>query len=234
MNLILGVKDLLKQYEKENNYITIQYLSIIKNPELAERYGISSRDNAIVVSSKDRKKMLISADLYKMDFATLEIFDITEQKVTNAIMETTILEVPNIYFLTGHNESYETEHYYLLQTIVNELNKVNFLDLLVIPSIPEDCNLLIITTPKVDWREFEIEPIVQYIRRGGNIFLLYNTAEERDYPNMQKILDEYGIRFPKGIVLEKDNNKTYYGDNRFLFPGLNEDSNIVSKIIQTN
>ena len=53
-------------------------------------------------------------DLYTYDYTTYEQIDITEEAITNAIIEVTIEDKPNIYFLEGHNY-YDMAYFQLLK-----------------------------------------------------------------------------------------------------------------------
>ena len=73
--------------------------------------------------------------------------------------------------------------------------------------MPEDCELLIISNPTTDFSDIETARIQKYIKNGGSIMWmqnpsLLNTKEDGKKDNINKILDEYGIRFGNGIVCE--------------------------------
>ena len=89
---------LAKQYHNINNKISAESIDINTRPDLAQKYGIDSNDSiGIVVESPDRFKILTSSDFVTYDVNTYETIDITEQKLTNAIIDTTIAKKPNIY-----------------------------------------------------------------------------------------------------------------------------------------
>lgn len=200
---------LAKQYETANEKIKAEAINIDERPDLAKKYGVEDDTSVgIIVEGPDRYKVLTQSDFYTYDLATYETIDISEQKLTNAIIDISIAKKPHIYFLTGHSE-YTTSNY--LKTlgvfIQNEVNDISDLDLLQ-TDIPEDCDTLIIPNPTKDFSEVETNKILDYINKGGNLLWLGEaTIEDVDMPNIRRILEEFGFSFSKGIIIEEDPSK---------------------------
>ena len=89
--------DLAKQYTKANSHIHVENVNINDRPDLKAQYGLEEDDSAIVIQSEDRNKILTTSDLYTYDYTTYEEIDLTEQKLTNGILDTTVDEKPVIY-----------------------------------------------------------------------------------------------------------------------------------------
>ena len=103
--------------------------------------------------------------------------------------------------------------YYLASYLKDEVLNYQTLDILVKGSIPEDCDTLVITTPKKDFDELTTNEITKYINNGGKILWLNASySEQKDLPNVNKILALYGINpFEVGYVYETDNSRTALG-----------------------
>ena len=208
---------LAKQYHNINDKILAESIDINTRPDLAQKYGIDSNNSVgIVVESPDRYKILTSSDFVTYDVNTYETIDITEQKLTNAIIDTTIAKKPNIYFLEGHGEKARDEELVTLEAFLeNEINNISSLDLLN-KDIPEDCDCLAIIDPQKDFAELETNKIIEYINKGGKILWLNNPyLKEVDFPNINKILEIYGFNFSKGLIGEQDENRIIL-NNPFL------------------
>ncbi len=211
---------LAKQYESANNKIKVEAVTITDRPDLATKYGIDSEDGTatgIIIQSSQRYKVLAESDLYTYDTSTYETIDITEQKLTNGIIETTINKKPKVYFLTGHGEYSISSYMYNIKTYLeNEVNEVAEVDLLT-QSIPEDCDCLVVPSPTKDVTEYEANLIINYINNGGNILWLsdanYNGT---DFTNLQKVLDLYGVSVGKGIIMEQDSSKMILNNPEFI------------------
>lgn len=211
---------LAKQYRNVNENITAEVVNITERPDLAQTYGITDESSVgIVVQSTQRYKVLSSSDLYTYDYTTYETVDITEQKLTNAIVDTTIAKKPKIYFLTGHEEyAVDAELASLAVYIQNEVNEVATLNLLT-TTFPEDCDTLVIANPTKDFLDNEVEAITQYIQNGGNILWMSNpNVDELALPNVQKILDLYGVQVQKGVIVETDANHMGVSNPYLILP----------------
>lgn len=204
-----SIVTLAKQYNSANEKIVAEAIDINNRPDLAKKYGVESNESVgIIVESLDRYKVLSSSDLYTYDETTYETIDISEQKLTNAIIDITITKKPHLYFLTGHEEYSITDYLMTMGVFIqNEVNDVSNLDLLQ-TEIPEDCDTLIIANPNKDFTELETNKILEYIKKGGKILWLGEaTIDGIEMPNVNKVLQEFGIQFSKGIVIEQDSSK---------------------------
>lgn len=175
------------------------------------KYSLESTDSLIIVKSGERETTLSLYDLYTYDYTTYEQIDVTEESITNAIIEVTIEEKPKVYFLEGHNY-YQDEYFQLVkQDIRAEANDVENLNILTQGSVPQDCDCLVITTLKSDLTQMEKEQILVYINNGGKILLLSDSnILGIETPNFDEILNLYGISISKGIIMEQDTNQMIY------------------------
>jgi len=211
----------VKQYAEANEKIKIEVVKLAERPDLAQKYNIESEPTQVivVVACGEKEKILSASDFYTYDTTTYETIDITEEKLTNAILDVTTEEKPVVYFLTGHGEYSTTKEMVSFATLLeNEIMEVKTLDLLK-ASFPEKCDTLIIATPSKDFADTEVEAITKYINKGGNILWMQDASlEERKLPNVQKILDLYGITFHKGVLLEQDDSKMLLQNPQLIIP----------------
>ena len=139
--------DFTNKYTQLNSHITIERIDdLSKRADIMNEYSLESTDSLLIIKSGDKERLLSTYDLYTYDYTTYEQIDITEEAITNAIIEVTIEDKPNIYFLEGHNY-YDMSYFQLLKDdITSESNNVSNLNLLTAGSVPEDCDCLVITT----------------------------------------------------------------------------------------
>ena len=149
---------LAKQYNDVNNKISIQIIDTSERPDLAAQYNVSTNSQLVAVQATERYKIIDSSEMYTFDSSSYQYIDITEQKLTNAILDVTIAQKPQIYFLTGHGEygiDQSTGAMGTLATYIeNDVNDVNTLDLLT-SDMPETCDVLIIANPTSDFTDLE-------------------------------------------------------------------------------
>lgn len=221
-----------KQYENINPKIHVEIVSTSERPDLAAEYGVNTESQLVAVASSQRYKVIDASDMYTYDQSVGTTIDITEQKLTNAILDVTISSKPQVYFLTGHDEdgiSTSGAMYYLAQYIVNEVNDVSSLDLLT-NEMPEKCDVLIIANPQKDFTDVETQKIQNYINNGGKIlwmqdpYINIKDYNSNNYPNINKILAQYGISFSKGIVCEQTSSNIISGYPDLIIPELTYNS----------
>ena len=209
--------DFAKQYTAINPNIKVEVVDSTQRPDLLQKYDISDSESAIVVQSPERSKTISAYDLSSYNYTTGETTDLTEEKVTNAIIETTSEDKPKAYFLTGHGEMVDNMAL-AKQYLQNDVIDVADLDLLT-TEFPEDCDVLVIATPTEDFTDLETEQIINYINNGGNILWLSN-AKTTELANVQRVLDMYGVSVGNGIVRETDSDRMLPGTQNFILPSL--------------
>lgn len=218
---------LAKQYHDVNDKITVQVINTSERPDLASQYGVSQSSRLVAVQSSQRYKIIDESEMYTYDSSTYQTIDITEQKLTNAILDVTIAQKPQIYFLTGHGE-YGIDSSSLMGQlkvyIENDINDVNTLDLLT-SDMPETCDVLVIANPTSDFTDLETEKIQNYINAGGKIMWLQDpyvlnstNTDGTNLTNVNKILSQFGISFSKRVVCEQSTSNMIANSPDIIIP----------------
>lgn len=213
--------DLAKQYNKTNENIKVEAVSVENRPDLAEKYGIQTGDVSIIVECEEKFKILSTSDLVAYDTNTYESYSVAEEKLTASIMQISTDDVPKVYFLTGYSDfslSYAMQ--YLNMYLQNEINEIAVLDILSEGKVPDDCDTLVITTPSSDFDEQTTNAIIDYINSGRNILWLNSVvSQEQNFPNVNKILAMYGVNpFEIGRIRETDSSKMVYDSPDLIMP----------------
>lgn len=224
--------DFTNKYTQLNNYIKVERIDdLASRADIMNKYNLESTNSLLVIKSGDRETLLSLNDLYTYDYTTYEQIDITEEAITNAIIEVTIEDKPKVYFLEGHNYYNDTYFQLIKQDISSEANEIGNLNLLTAGSVPEDCDCLVITTLKEDITEMERDSLINYSNKGGKILLLADAnILGIDTPNFNKILDLYGFTISKGIIMEQNENQMVYGSPEFVISQIDANSVIAQDI----
>lgn len=206
---------LAKQYNKANNKLNIEVIDTNQRTDIASKYNVTNDSKAIIVENGEKSKTLYSDDLYTYD-SSYQTIDLTEEKITSAILNVTSEKIANVYFLSGYSDyslDYSGGMYYLSSYLKDEVLNYQTLDMLIKGSIPDDCDTLVITTPNKDFDELTTNEITKYINNGGKILWLNSSyAESKDLPNVNKILALYGIEpFEVGYIYETDSSRKALG-----------------------
>ena len=81
--------DLAKQYKNVNEKIVAEAVNIENRPDLANKYGIESGTQGIIVECGEKSKVLTANDLVTYDTSTYETISIAEEKLTSSIISVT-------------------------------------------------------------------------------------------------------------------------------------------------
>lgn len=218
-------------YSKENSKISYEQLQTIsQRPDLMEKYGLDSSSMAVIVESGEQSKILISSDLYKYDYTTDTEIESIEQSITNAIIDVNLENKPKIYFVSNHLKYPQTLSA-VTEYLKNEANEVENVDLSEISSVPDDCNVLVISTLAEDFSDLEMQLIVNYINNAGKLLLLVDPNEEDVVlNNYNRILEMYGVYVSNGCVYEQDAKRRVNNYASIIKPDLNSSADITRYI----
>ncbi len=229
--------ELLSSYAQYNANITVRYKDLLSNPDFVSNYSqnLGSCDIIVELADSDhtRVKVVTLADIitvaedyepylsaYKQQAGGLythQLFDSygyiissnAEQALTSAIMAVTDANPVTVCTLSfpGANESD-------VSGLTDLLDKNGY----IITSmdiqrddISEDVDILIIPAPKIDYTEAETEKITNWLTNGGKLgrdIIYVASAEQGQTPNLDALLDRYGITVEPKIIYETSSD--YY------------------------
>lgn len=228
--------DLLKQYNKANNKISYEVLTEESNYEMVQKYGLKEGYYEVIIKSGDSEKIIdASSEFSTYDYTTSQKVDTTEQVLTNSILALNEENKPKIYFVEGHNEFSTSKDLLLLTKLLeNEAFEIGTLNIVSTNSIPDDCDILAIMSPTTDFLESEVEAIKAYINKGGEIYFSMDTvSQETNLPNIQTILNEYGVSVQNGYILESG-NKAVSSYPYIFIPEVSSTNKITSDLYSDN
>jgi len=176
-------KDILELYKSNSKLIDYKFVDPDRDVLFAKKYGITSYDTILIKSGENYEK----------------IYSANEKDITTAILKLTKTEKKKIYFTTGHGEKKIDQNLSLLKKYVEEENYITSEILILREGIPEDCNLLVICGPEVDFIDKEIEEIKNFVEKGNRLLLL---LEPGSFQNIKNLLNYYGIEIENDIVVD--------------------------------
>ena len=194
------------------------------------RFRLSEQQhNVVVFASNDKHKVVSSAQLSHLtprQASTSELQSagqenanqgggfvmertafLGERHFTSALLAVSGNEQPLAYCLTGHGEHSITNltsmGYGEFGQLLGEMNlQVRDLELQKQPTIPADCQLLIIPGPKSELTLEEQRRLNQYLDRGGRLMVLLN---HRSDGGLTDLLRFWGLTVGHNTVLDQDN-----------------------------
>ncbi|HIZ75026.1 MAG TPA: GldG family protein [Candidatus Mediterraneibacter stercoravium] len=228
---ILAVKDetddrittFLSKYDALSDHVSMEWVDPVLHPSALTEYDAS--ENTVVISCEATGRTttvsfddILVPDMYSYYYYGSESyteFD-GEGQLTSAVNYVTNDVEKTIYQTTGHGEGT------LSDTITDLMDKNNYslteLNLLMTTSIPEDCDLLFMYAPTTDLSEDEAEMIGSYLDQGGKVMILLGETNAAELPNLEGILEEYGIQSADGYIA--DPQRCYQGNYYYIFPEL--------------
>ena len=212
------LQKLLDRYAGLSSHIKVETKDPVLYPNFVSRYTSENlSENSVLVVGQNRSKAVDYYDIYQysMDYSTysssLSSFD-GEGQITSAIAYVTAEDMPIVYTLTGHDEAE------LSTTVTSSIEKENIelksLSLLTEEAVPEDAKAVIIYGAISDISEDEKNKLETYLEQGGQLVMLPGYTD-KETPNLDSLLSDYGIALAEGLVLEGDSqhhlpNYPYY------------------------
>lgn len=238
--------NILNDYRNNSNRISVRFVDPDKEPIMAAPYAIDGGSigyNMVIVESGNRQRKIYDYDFYDMRYIYSDmsepLYSKIEQKITSAISSVVSERDIKIYFLQGHGEMSD-ESIRQLQANLTELNySINSLNLMNVKELPDDVDVLVALSPKMDLSSEDIDKLSRYLERGGRMLLCFdvfsggNDGEIADFPNFNILLENYGIKLENAVVLEMDPTMVLYNNALALLPEI-QDTEVSSNIILKN
>lgn len=229
------IENVLDQYAKASGKISVKKVDPVVNPAFASKNNITdevSVNDVIVVNEESGSAKYVSAsDMYysqSSGYSTSQgnyYLDV-EGQITSAIQGVLAESKTKLYVVSGHGEQG------IAETITSAYGKLNIdtedLELLTAQSIPDDCDILYFNGPTTDLTENEKDIVLDYLKNGGDAVINMQYSDQvSEQPNLEAILEYYGIQSTQGMVCETAGNYYYYPN--WIVPSLGS-SEIVSKL----
>ncbi len=219
--------EMLNRYQGLSSHIKVETVDPVLHPGFIEKYTEEElSNNALIVVGEKRNKVIHYADLYEssMNYQTYQYqttgFD-GEGQVTSAISYVTTEELPIMYTITGHEESELSSD--MTDAIEKENIEMKELNLLTEETVPEDADSVMLFNPQKDLSEEEAHKLIAYLESGGKAYIVTSYLET-ELPNIQKVLNNYGIGTKQGVVLEADADHYLSGNPMYLIPEIGTSS----------
>jgi ABC-type uncharacterized transport system involved in gliding motility auxiliary subunit len=187
-------RDRLEAYDALSDRLSVQYIDIVRRPELAQQYQVNV-DGTVV---------------FEYDGRTEKVTSDSEQELTNAIAKVVHGRQPKVYFVQGHGEkdpvSSERGGYSELAAALRAENfAVEKLVLAQQTAVPDDADVVVVAGPRTDYLLPELEMLRAYLRRGGKLLVMVDPPETPDRPpltNLARFLREWAVEVGDNVVVD--------------------------------
>ncbi len=235
--------ELLKNYKKINKNIDIVFVDATTPDfnEYSKRYSDADINLGDIIVDytyeedgveKTKYKVLTFDDLYTIEevsdyesytsnsYGTISGSSV-ETEVTSALFYVTKLEEDKIAVLTGYGSADVSD--YVQSLAISGYDYVEISDLQV-DDIPSDATMLLIASPTLDLTQADVKKIDEFLlgKPGDKDFdynktlIYFSSNSQFDTPNLDGLLEEWGIVFEDGTVYETDDSKHASGSNSII------------------
>lgn len=209
------VLSIAEQYKKYNSKISTEFISLVDNPNFANKYKNETlRSSNIIVSCGDKYRVLNEYDLFNIasyDSYSYIASSKAEQAFDTAILAVTNKQTANITLVT---DNCDTNFDYFKNLLTQ--NNYNITEISIEKQdVPKNTDLLILLAPKSDYSPDAINRLLNYLNdlNTTNKTMLYiPTPETAKTPNIDALLAEWGLGVGDGLVFEQDTS-SIYGNN---------------------
>lgn len=236
--------ELLKNYQKINPNIEVKFVDATTPDfnEYKERYtGSDLNIGDLIVDytyenedgvKKTKYKVLTFDELYVIEensdytsytstsYGTLS-GSAVETSVTSALYYVTKEQEDKIAVVTGYGSADVSS--YLESLEISGYDYVEISDL-SIDDIPEDATMLMLASPTLDLSESDVKKIDEFLLgKAGDKDFAYNKSliyfssnSQTDTPNLDGLIEDWGITFSDGTVYETDDSKHASSSNTVI------------------
>lgn len=184
------IRQFLSIYQRYKPDITLAFVDPAKHPKAARKADIRVNGEIVVKYGKHREHLTA----------------LNEQAFSSALLNLAHRKNQLIMYVTGHGER-------KLDGIANDdlgrfgrrLTQQGFhissLDLAISPDVPRNVSLLVITEPQVNWMPGEVDKLMRYVHRGGNVFWLLDPGPLH---GLTPLAEKFGLVLSPGVVIDPD------------------------------
>jgi ABC-type uncharacterized transport system involved in gliding motility auxiliary subunit len=182
------IADFISLYQRIKPDLVLQFIDPVEQPLLAQQANVQI-NGEIVISYRHKTEHLAV---------------INEQTFSNALMRLARLEDKLIIELSGHGERKLDGHAnFDFGEFGKSLQRSGFsnqsLNLAIERDIPLNADLLIIASPQVDLLPGEVDKLLEYIDRGGNLLWLVDQESLR---GLLPLTEKLRLTLTPGVVVD--------------------------------
>ena len=183
-----SIKKFIAKYQKYKPNISLSFVDPDTSPDEARNLGITV-NGEILVRYKGRTEHL------KTD---------NEQVFANTLRRLLNNQEKWIALVEGHNErsALSTANHDIsgwVSNIIKQGYKVQPINLLEITAIPDNTKVLVIASPMTNYDNTEVNKIINYVDKGGNLLWLH---EPNSSYNLDALTKKLPIEFMNGVIID--------------------------------
>ena len=234
--MLSNIYEILQRYEAlGGGKIKVRYVNPNMNPKIFEQYNELGDlgNNFLIIESDLRMKSLSPNSLYNIRVDDNDISYFVglraEQTITSALLFVTQDSVNTACWLRGHGEDYSKIQ---MDTILKKMNYDSQVIILAQDEIPEECTLLLISSPQTDYSPEEIEKLDAFLKRGGDAIVALSPETSVALTNLTSFFEEWGVHYRSEFIL--DNYQSISNMPFYVVPNISNITNVTDRLNTKN
>ncbi|SRR5579875_73253 len=192
-------RSLYERYAYASPLVSYEIIDPERHPELAERFKVTLMGTTHIQYGGDQG-------------IGTNVTDLSESAITNAIIKVSQGETKTACFLEGHGEADidDAQHNggfaFVRQALEGEAYKIKKVLLATEPTVPKDCNVMVIAGPEKALLPQELDELSNYLKSGGNLLVLLRPPRPDmpiDESGLVKLLDQWGVKAGNDIIVDQ-------------------------------
>ncbi len=176
-------------YQRARPSIALEFVDPAKDPQRVRELGIGE-NGEVIIEYQGRQENLRA---------------LSEQSISSALQRLAFTSEAQIRFLGGHGErdpkdAEQAGYSVFAGDLANKGLRAEVFNFTQAASIPDDTDVLVVAAPQRAPLPAEIDRLVDYVQRGGNLLWIYDP----DSPPLPKLADALGIAVLPGTVIYQD------------------------------
>jgi len=190
-DLMAAIEQVLQPYRRATDQVHIEYIDPQLFPELARAADVRLQGQ-LVLEYRDRRVALEA---------------LSEPVLTNAIARLQLEDSPRIAVLEGHGErsldgGAAGDLRRFAQLLIQRGFRLQPLDLTRVAQVPDNLDLLIVSTPAIALFPGEGRSLVDYLERGGNLLWLLDPPGDQGLLGLEPLRDALDLRLLPGQIVD--------------------------------
>lgn len=190
------VRDLLDRYAYESPKFRVEYADPTARPDLVEKLGVSPEK-----LGRGVVRVAIAGESVELD-------ELDEEKLTNALVKLTRQGTKKVYFLEGHGErplageagDGKEGFSRAANALRNENYQVEALLLAQKGEVPDDADVVVLAGPTRPLLDEERAALERYLERKGSLLVLLDPRTRAD---LEADLERFGVSIGSDVVVDR-------------------------------
>jgi ABC-type uncharacterized transport system involved in gliding motility auxiliary subunit len=182
------ITDFVALYQRAKPDLSLTFIDPAEQPKLAQEAGVQVNGEMVITFNQRREHLTV----------------INEQAFSNVLMRLARAEDKLIIALSGHGERrLDGSANYDLGEFGRQLRANGFnsqpLNLAIEQDVPANASMLMIASPQTDLLEGEVDKLLNYIDRGGNLLWLVDQESLR---GLLPLTEKLHLTLTPGVVVD--------------------------------